>query len=458
MQRRQPVMSMLILLCLSTLSFAQEESKEVLQPPSVMPNITEKQPDPEQTQSETGYDLPSDPVSHMVSVPLENQPCESVFSPCAPPLRIWTGDAEFLFWFIDNEKAPLPLASTVPCVTPAGCDPTVSGANLQSDFFFEDRPLSGARFTVGYWLEVDKDQVLKYSPVFRATGVEAIGFFLAERSINFQLDSQTLSRPFFGLNDAPLPAFPVAAPGAATGTIFGTANIDLWGMEANGWKNVFNNSPGQTIRIDVMGGLRNLNMNSSLNIRSTTLYNTDLAAFPVLAGFEGNRIDVSDNFQTSNTFIGAQAGFNISYITSCFIVSSAFKLGLGAMHQQLDVAGTQLRTFPTGATTTSDGGLLALPSNSGRFERTKIGLVPEVDVKFEFPIGHRCMCFFGYSFLGMSNVIRPAAQIDPVLNVNQIPNFPTSGTGSLSPGRPKATLNDEFLFIHGLNVGARLTW
>ncbi len=371
----------------------------------------------------------------------------SPFGPRFPGPRGITTDVEFLWWFFENMEVPVSLA-----VSDAG--------NLQHGFGFQDRPLSGARFTVGYLLDVDHDPVLPYVPPFRATGLELTGFFLAQRSIGFQADmSPTLFRPFFRLNDPQGSSFLVALPGIASGTISGEADIEMWGLEMNGWHNVFANGPGQTIRVDVMGGFRHLSFDANLAINSVSAFNDNLAAFPELLPFEGNRLAVQDVFRTSSRFYGPQVGFSLNYITSCFIASSEFKFGVGAIHQELIIEGSQARATPGGATTVSTGGLFALPSNIGTHERTKIGIVPEINVKFAFPLGQRCMFFFGYSFLGMSNAIWPGDQIDPVIDTSQLTNFP--GGGGANPAavrRPTASLVDDFIFIHGLNVGVRLFW
>ncbi|MGF1580888.1 MAG: BBP7 family outer membrane beta-barrel protein [Gemmataceae bacterium] len=420
-----------------TPSQPQETSDAKESPPSTF----------DQTDSWPSPVYPTFPVEQTAPEALSDHTVSS-FLPAGPVgARGVTADVEYLWWFFENMEVPISLAST-------------DTQPLQQNFQFEDRPLSGARFTVGYLFDLDYDPVLPHTPPFRATGVELTGFFLAERSIGFRADTApTLFRSFFRLNDPQGSSFLVASPGIASGVIFGEADVQLWGVEVNGWRNVFANWPGQTIRIDVMGGLRHLNLAANLSVSSVSAFENDLSGFPELLPFEGTTLAVKDVFQTASRFYGPQVGFSLNYVTSCFIASSDFKFGVGAIHQQLVVEGAQAQTSPGGTTIVSPGGLFAADPNLGTFERTKIGFVPEINVKFTFPIGQQCIFFFGYSFLGMSNALWPGDQIDPVVDTAQLPAFPSSaGTTPARLSRPPVSLTDDFIFIHGLNTGVRFVW
>jgi hypothetical protein len=419
---------------------------------------------------QAGPSVPLTPVGEILPPAggyVEAAPVPTVAENCAPP-SFWTSGPrhgsgvfttgfEYLLWFIDSEDLPLPLVSTNPALAPVVL-PANGQASSGTELRFEERPLSGGRFTAGYWLNEDFDPVLRMTPLFRANGVELTAFVLGERSIDFREDfAPTLVRPFFDLNNRRGSGLLVAAPGVASGSVFGSADIDLWGLEANGWSTVYANPPGQTLRIDVMAGIRYLNFDSELSINSQSAYAV-VQTIPELVPFAGNRIDVTDSFGTLNEFYGGQVGFALNYITPCFIASTTFKLGLGDTHQQITIAGSQRRTAADGTVTTASAGLLAAASNSGTFDRHRISLVPEVNFKLAFPLGRHFTFFAGYSFLGWSDVVRPGAQIDPTVDITQIPNFPTGGAVPTGLSRPAVPFRDEFLFIHGLNTGVMVVW
>jgi hypothetical protein len=89
------------------------------------------------------------------------------------------------------------------------------------------------------------------------------------------------------------------------------------------------------------------------------------------------------------------------------------------------------------------GGLLALATNIGRFTRDRFSAVPEVGVNVGYRITDHLRAFVGYNFLYWGNVVRPADQIDRVLDASLIPNFlnpqtglPYTPTGALRPAVP----------------------
>jgi hypothetical protein len=321
-----------------------------------------------------------------------------------------------------------------------------------------DRPLSGARISLGYWSAVDSDLVDATSPLFRAAGWELTGFFLGRRGVGIREDgSPLLLRPFLDVNNGRQSGFLVAAPGIATGTVFGSADLGLWGLEANAWKTVFANPPGETVRFDVLGGFRYLNFDSQVNINSQTAYaNTQTA--PALVPFAGNQVFVMDTFRTRNEFYGAQVGISGSYIIPGIIASTNLKLGLGDTHERITIRGDQLRIIPGGGNVPSTVGLYASATNSGTFQRDRIALLPEANFKLAIPLGRRFTFFGGYTLMGWANVVRPGAQIDPGLDITRIPNFPTGGANPAGIARPVVPFKEDFLFVQGLNVGVIVVW
>ena len=105
------------------------------------------------------------------------------------------------------------------------------------------RTASGGQFAIGYWLTEPNPWLAGEG--IRTCGVELRSFVVSRPSTDFRNDtSASISRSFFDLNTGRGSAVVVAEPGLATGTLgVSAARKDLWGAEANVWKNVTQAAP-----------------------------------------------------------------------------------------------------------------------------------------------------------------------------------------------------------------------
>src|SRR4029450_13690718 len=87
---------------------------------------------------------------------------------------------------------------------------------------------------------------------------------------------------------------------------------------------------------------------------------------------------------------------------------------LGVSHQELDIAGSQVRTRPGQAPMNFTGGLLAVGPNLGSFSRNEFSVAPEATVNVGYAVTPNVRVHVGYNFLFWSNVLRPGEQIDRV--------------------------------------------
>jgi len=107
------------------------------------------------------------------------------------------------------------------------------------------------------------------------------------------------------------------------------------------------------------------------------------------------------------------------------------------------------------------GGVFAEKNNIGSFAQNQFTVVPEIGLNLKYALTQQCAFRFGYSAMYWSNVARPGAQIDPVLNSKLVP------TGALQPfaggnsafiygqeqGRPYFAFRDTAFWAHGINAG-----
>src|SRR5204862_492234 len=87
--------------------------------------------------------------------------------------------------------------------------------------------------------------------------------------------------------------------------------------------------------------------------------------------------------------------------------------------------------------TEAQGGLLALPSNIGRYSRDRFAVLPEASINLGYQVTPWLRATAGYTFLYCSNVVRPGDQVNLAVNPTQLPSNLTAPapSGPAHPGR-----------------------
>src|SRR5262249_15573982 len=93
-------------------------------------------------------------------------------------------------------------------------------------------------------------------------------------------------------------------------------------------------------------------------------------------------------------------------------------------------------------------GLLAQPTNSGRFSRDVFSVVPEFGINVGYQLTDYCTAYVGYNFIYWTNVVRPGDQIDFSVNPSQLSGNPLIGTS-----RPTLVARNSDFWVQGVNVG-----
>ena len=121
---------------------------------------------------------------------------------------------------------------------------------------------------------------------------------------------------------------------------------------------------------------------------------------------------------------------------------------MGNTRSRVNINGSTTVTSPDQSPVTSNGGLLALPTNEGITEQNHFSVIPELGITLGYDLTCRLKATFGYSFVYWSSVMRPGDQIDTNVNASQLP--PGTLSGVPAPER-KAVLTD--FWRQGFNVG-----
>ena len=355
------------------------------------------------------------------------------------PFVFWA-EADYLLWSIKDSNLP-PLVTSSPAGTPRGLAGVIGAPGTTVLFGgngLDNEERSGARITAGFWF--DKSQCL---------GIEGSYFFLGQRSIGFNAGSSgspILARPFFDVNAGVENSELVAFPGVLAGNVAVRATSRLWGTELDLRSNWCG---GCCWRIDWLTGFRYVALDESLNISE----NLSVPSGPQA----GTSLLVSDSFGTHNSFAGGQVGMEIELRQSRWSLTLLGKVALGNMHESVNINGSTTFLVPGLAPNVQPGGLLALPTNIGRYERDRFAVVPEAGIKIGYQFSKRWRAFIGYSFLYLSDVVRPGNQIDRGINVTQLPSVLGPGT-LVGAARPAFMFHSTDFWAQGVNFGLEFRW
>ncbi len=338
------------------------------------------------------------------------------------------GRAEYLAWWVRGANTPA-LVTTSPDGTLPGTagrlpDATVLFGNQR----INTRGRSGGRFTFGYWFDPCNQ-----------LGIENTFFFIGGQNQGYTASSSgspILARPFYDPTSASQDAILLAYPDASAGGINITSGRTIYSNEINLRRALYSDC---CRRIDVLAGYRYLRLSENLNIYSN--------ATTLSGDASGTQFNAQDLFGTGNNFNGGQLGLNLQFTRGLWTWDILGKVALGGVSQHATISGQTVITPSGGSATTYTGGVLALPSNIGQYNQTVFGVLPEFDFNLRYQWSPLWRVNIGYTFMALTNVLRPGDQIS--LNVDPAQFPPPSSTGNF----PAFAFNSSDIWLQGLNFG-----
>ncbi len=387
----------------------------------------------------------------------EYRDCDSL-RPCIT--LCWPQDgwfsAEYLMWWQDGIDLP-PLASTGRL---SGRTPLPNGTVLYGDDEVLTDNFDGMRFDFGFWFDN-----------CHTWGIGAGAFGLDRRTDSFSGGAQNnpLVRPIITVLDNPAPNLDelteaVALINAPALGHSGTLNIDV-DSQLSGWDIYLRHlrcaEQGCTCsgpcgcptrwcsRSEHRFGFRQVELDEGIEIDSNVLIAGALSP--------GNDLSfaLDESFRTRNQFNGIDFGWwhtrNIDY----WNFDIGLRIGVGNTRQRVRIAGNTLITTNSGSSL-EDGGLLALNSNIGTYDRDEFSVLPEFNMKLGYQLTDQLRATFGYTFLYWSNVVRPGDQIERIIDQAQVPNGNT--TTPTDRVFPRFAFDNTDYWAQGLSFGLDYRW
>ena len=363
---------------------------------------------------------------------------------------------EYLRWWIPNGPNAAVLVTTTTANLATGetgalgqahTVPLVSPGDNTAQYGWS----SGFRLSMGVVInycppiEVSGFSFNRNVPIFAAGSTNATGPFLA-RPVQL---SNIMKSPISGTEAVEF----VNIPGIAAGTVRVDSRLSLWGIEANG---LFNCIGADQLKIDLLLGYRHTDLYEAFEIQNTLVGikgNVNFAGRTFPTGFSTS---VIDSFKTRNAFDGGQFGFRTTLgLLDRLALISDLKFAMGNTNQALTISGsstvnTAVAGRPSGML---QGGILALPSNSGERIQREFSVIPEANLGLSCQLNPWCRIFGGYNILYWSSVIRPGDHINNVVDSRQIPTDPNFNPNvhPTTPAFPSFVTRN--FFVHGFFAG-----
>ena len=342
----------------------------------------------------------------------------------------WSVSAEALFAWFKSSPTPVPII-TDSYVDAPGVNVFLGGGSVDTN------PNAGFKLTGAYRID-------------SRLGVELSGFYIPTRRTSSSVSSTgepgsiDLMLPFFDVTINQENVTEISFWPEYRGSAQATLSNNLGGGELNA---TWAMPPSDGWRVDLLGGVRFLQLRESYTITTSSPYNPP------------NPVDIwntTDAFDARNRFLGVQVGARAAYDQGPWVGSVSGKLALGSMQQRVSVNGyLETNDYNNyGATQTFSGGYFALPTNSGDHSRNTFAVVPEIGLNVGYRLTPQATVFVGYSFLYMSSVARPGEQIDRNINPTQTASYgndpPVTPVG---PAQPTFSFHTTDFWAQTLSIG-----
>jgi hypothetical protein len=355
--------------------------------------------------------------------------------------RLWV-ELEYLAWSSRSTRLP-PLVTTGDA-TASPAEAGVLGSDNTSILFgnadYHGDLRSGGRLTGGYWFTPEHRFGIEGS-FFQVDGGEAEFLALGDAT-------PVLARPVINAQTGLPAAVLVSYPGVQLGGIAVMSEMDLLGAEALLRRAM---RSGSNYRLDGVVGYRYQRLLDRLSVDESFDFAREDDSD------ETTSLDRFDDFASENEFHGGEVGLIGRWWGCRWAVQALGKVALGGTRTTTTIDGGTVRTVTNDdpaiepIQTAYAGGVLALPSNRGRYSQSDFGAVGELGVRIEYAWNKQCRMSLGYTVMYWPSVARVTDSIDTVVDPSQIP--PDANPSAASPS---FVFRDTEFWTQGLNAGLHI--
>ena len=391
------------------------------------------------------------------------------------PYRFYTA-GEYLLWRVRRPSIP-DLTTTAPVgivtvpqtvTNNIGVNQTVTTTPVLVPFTLKNDPgfpsqsidlgdRSGARLTMGVWFDSDMDCGLEVSGFWTEPRSQLIRSTTVNTTNQSLLDTGVKDQVFVTSPGSPpmlTSTFEVAFPAQGTADVAVNFTSELWGAEMN------LRSGGYRLGGLSFGGLagvRYLSLREKLVVRDLIVLNDAPGS---TAGADAGVLPASfqslDRIETRNNFVAPQIGGNLEAKCYGFFLDADIKVAIGPNFQDIASTGTATSFTPGGGSRTTLGGLLTGPDDLETKHRTRVSVVPEVNLKLGYELTSWWRVYFGYDGLYMQHFARPGQQVS-FTNTQTTLQVANSNT-SIAIRQPIISAHDQDTWVQGINFGWELRY
>jgi hypothetical protein len=351
------------------------------------------------------------------------------------PLGPSWDDLELLYWWPLRQPVPALGYGTRSGLPPApGQDGTqllVGGRSIAS------QPSAGARFILGASINEAE-----------TTGLEVGYFFLGTRTFRQSAGNlnggpiTNLGLPYTDPATGLTQIIPLAQPGVTNALLWASTSVRVQGWEVNAVANVLDE---KYVKLNALLGWRYFEADEGLRLEQTQV-----------SAANASVIRTADQFDAHNRFNGGQLGFHADIRRGVVFCEMTAKIAFGQCYEVVRESGAAIfQPFGIqGPVTRAYGGsgLYAQPSSAGRSAGGAFAILPEGTFKFGFRLGDAGRVYVGYSFLYLSDAVRPGDQVDRTLHPGQIP-LVSGAAPVFGSDRPLRLFNHSDFWAQGLIIG-----
>ena len=378
--------------------------------------------------------------------------CQPVQPACGPPGWLWLR-GEYLLWWAKGMNTP-PMVTT-DIVTAGANQAGTLGPDSTATVIYGDEEVllngqSGFRVSFGGFFGPQRK--FGYVGDFYSVSTDDDEFFANE------ISNPILARPYIDLNPDQdrFRALTAAFPGRHAGEIRINASSDFssaggrarWNFCCKQRCDSCGGGGGGCQRcgyapfckIDFTAGYRHYNLEELITVDQD---------FRLLDG-TNSRFEIDDRFETTNSFHGAELGFQWEAGWNRWTFELLSMMAIGNNQQTVSIDGNTLFEPGQGTTTeVTDTGFQAFDSEA---TRDTFAMIPSMNVNLGFYLTPRFRFIVGYSILYWGGVLRPGEHIPTEFDSGALPPPEDNAT------RPEIAFDETDYWIQGLNLGLDYRW